>query len=347
MKKSLALLSGMLAATCAFTQQPAKSDDVPSIKVGAQLFADYTYGQEPELIDADGNRVHPSAFNITRAYINVTGNLNRSIAFRITPDVSSESGSGSSLSGSQTFRLKYAYAQFNPGPWAPRMSWVRFGMQPTPFMEYIEPIYRYRFQGRLFEDREGFESTADTGIAARVALPGRVDLQGGIFNGEGFSRAETNNQKSVQLRATWTPFRAGIASGLRLTGYVHDDHYLERAPRQRLIAQAAFTHSRATAGFDYLVTRDQKSTSLPQIHGRGFTAWAAPKLGGGWEALLRHDELRPDSRSSATSRRDIEGVAYWFPLAKGLSTALMLDRDSTRDTGTRTTNWGLKMMVSF
>ncbi len=341
----MVLLLTLLAAS-AVAQQPAKSDDTPSIKVGGMIFADYTYGQEPLLLDGDGNRVHPSAFNITRAYINVTGNLTRSIAYRVTPDISRESGAGTSLAGSQLFRLKYAYAQFNPAEWAPKGTWLRFGMQPTPFMEYAEPIYRYRFQGQLFEDREGFESTADTGIAAHTTLPGRIDLQGGIFNGEGFSRAETNNEKSVQLRATWTPFRSGIASGLRLTGYVHDDHYFERAPRRRLIGQVAFTHPRLTAGFDYLATRDQKSTSSPEIEGRGFTAWVAPKLGGGWEALLRHDQLRPDSRSSIIRRRDIEGVAYWFPLPKGLSTALMLDRDSTRDTA-RTTNWGVKMMVAF
>jgi Phosphate-selective porin O and P len=346
MRKGLLLLWCLLIAVHSYGQT-TKPDDGPSIKVGAQIFADYTYGQEPLSIDADGNRVHPSAFNMTRAYLNVTGNLTHSISFRVTPDIARESGTGSSLAGSQTFRLKFAYAQFNPVRWASSGTSIRFGMQPTPFMEYIDPIYRYRFQGALFEDREGFESTADTGIAARTTLPGRVELQGGIFNGEGFSKAETNNQKSVQLRATWKPFPTGVGSGLRLTGYVHDDHYLERAARQRLIAQAVFTHPGFTAGFDYLATKDQQRTSLPEIDGRGFTVWLTPRLVGGWEALLRHDEFRPDSRSSATKKRDIEGLAYWFPLPKGLSTALMLDRDSTRGIGPRITNWGVKMLVNF
>ena len=48
-------------------------DDTPSVRVGGTLFVDYTRTLEPEITDADGNRVSPSAFNVMRAYINVTG----------------------------------------------------------------------------------------------------------------------------------------------------------------------------------------------------------------------------------------------------------------------------------
>jgi hypothetical protein len=42
-------------------------------------------------------------------------------------------------------------------------------------------------------------------------------------------------------------------------------------------------------------------------------------------------------------------VAYWFPLQSGVLSALMLDRDATRGpaAGTRTTNYGIKLLVSF
>src|SRR5258707_5680235 len=80
-------------------------DDTPKFNIGATIFADYTYQDSPQTKDADGNTIHPSQFQVTRAYINVTGNLNHWIYFRITPDVSRETSATASLSGSQLFRL--------------------------------------------------------------------------------------------------------------------------------------------------------------------------------------------------------------------------------------------------
>src|SRR5687768_14274043 len=91
----------------------APAASTPAIKVGVTLFADYTIEQRPKREDADGNDITLSAFQVTRSYINVTGNISKHVAFRITPDITRETGVGSSLSGSYTFRLKYAYAQFN------------------------------------------------------------------------------------------------------------------------------------------------------------------------------------------------------------------------------------------
>ena len=70
---------------------------------------------------------------------------------------------GPSLSGSQIFRLKYAYAQLNLDDWTTKGSWVRFGQQQTPYIDYTEGIYRYRFQGTMFVEREGYFASADGG----------------------------------------------------------------------------------------------------------------------------------------------------------------------------------------
>ena len=75
---------------------------------------------EPEDQGCDGNEVSGNAFNVSRTYINITGNISHRIAFRITPDITRETGTGSSLNGSYTFRLKYAFAQFNLDDWMTR-----------------------------------------------------------------------------------------------------------------------------------------------------------------------------------------------------------------------------------
>ena len=56
-------------------------------RVGAVIYTDYTYTKEPTTKDADGNTINSSAFNVSRAYINITGNISHMVAFRITPDV--------------------------------------------------------------------------------------------------------------------------------------------------------------------------------------------------------------------------------------------------------------------
>src|SRR5262245_24093294 len=62
-------------------------DDTPSIRVGVVIYPDYTYTIDPKSTDADGNQIHFSQFNVSRAYINITGNISHLIAFRLTPDV--------------------------------------------------------------------------------------------------------------------------------------------------------------------------------------------------------------------------------------------------------------------
>src|SRR5438034_6592754 len=124
-----------IAAPCSAQVTPAAGytppDDTPAIKVGVTIFADYTIQQKPKVTDADGNAVTLNQFQVGRSYVNVTGNISHSIAFRITPDITRESGTASSLNGSYTFRLKYAYAQWNLDDYMTRGSWARFGQQQT------------------------------------------------------------------------------------------------------------------------------------------------------------------------------------------------------------------------
>jgi hypothetical protein len=328
-----------------------KVDDVPSFRIGALLFTDFTYTQEPTSRDVDGNLIHPSSFNVSRAYINVFGTLNHLVSFRITPESSRETGSGSSLSGSQTYRLKYAYGQFNLDPWLTKGSFVRAGVTETPFVAYEESIYRYRFQGMIMVDREGYLFPSDVGVSFHYNLPGDYgDLHAGVYNGEGFAHSEANNEKAFEVRATLRPMpQSAILKGLRLTGYYQLDNYVAHGARNRAIGQVTFEHPRVNAGIDLVSVRDRHTSREPEVEGRGYSAWATPRLAKGWELLLRHDQLKRDRNADSTRRRDIEGIAYWLPVAPKapLAAAVMLDRDALRGSGGPVTNYGAKLMISF
>ncbi|MEP7304938.1 MAG: hypothetical protein ABJA98_05430 [Acidobacteriota bacterium] len=312
-------------------------DDTPSIKIGVTFYGDYTYTQNPQSTDADGNVINPSAFNVSRSYINITGNVNHRIAFRITPDVVRETGlfnaatAATVANDSLIFRIKYAFAQFNLDDWMTRGSWARFGIQQTPLLDYEEGIYRYRFQGTTFTEREGFYNSADAGASFHFNFPKNYgDVHVGVYNGEGYAKTDPNDKKAIEIRGTVRPFATGapILRGLRLTGFYFGDNYIKDAERTRAVGQVTFEHKYINAGFDAIDAKDQSSATKADVEAKGWSVWATPKSTKGWEMLLRYDHLVPDQRALDQSRtRTIIGVAYWFKEQGGVSTALMLDYD--------------------
>jgi hypothetical protein len=310
-------------------------DDTPSIKVGATIFADYTYQAEPEITDADGNVVNLNGFNVGRTYINVTGNISHLLGFRITPDIVRESGTGSSLGGSLTFRLKYGYAQLNLDDWMPKGSWVRFGIQQTPWVDFEEGVYRYRFQGTIFADREGFLSSSDAGVSFRTAFPGNYgDVHAGIYNGETYSRPEPNDQKAFQIRGTVRPMPAApTLRALRVTAFYDADSYVRDGDRKRFIVAATFEHKVANAAAQYLDTKDRTSITRAAVDGSGYSVWVTPRFTHGFEGLVRYDDLQPDDDLDAHRRRTIAGLAYWLPHQGSVSSAVLLDYEQVNNRG--------------
>ena len=155
-----------------------------------------------------------------------------------------ETGWAARSTGSYTYRLKYAYAQFNLDDWMTRGSWARFGMQQTPWVDFMEGIYRYRFQGTIFEEREG--SCRRRTSARRFTTSSRGnygDVHGGFYNGENYNRAEVNDQKAFMIRGTFRPLPGSpLLRGLRVTGFYDHDAYVKNAERRRAIVAVTYEH---------------------------------------------------------------------------------------------------------
>ena len=305
--------------------------DTPAIRVGATIFADYTYQQQPKIKDAAGNEVTLSAFQIGRTYINVTGQINHYLLFRVTPDIARETGAGSSLNGSYTFRLKYAYLQWNLDDHMAKGSFARFGMQQNPYFDFFEAVYRYRFQGTIFNEREGYQSSADVGASFRYNFPQNYgDIQTGFFNGENYNRPEVNNQKSFMFRGTVRPFHThATLRGLRFTGFINNDAYVKNADRNRSLFAVTFEHPYLNAAYEYLTTKDQTLPTASVADGRGWSIFVTPRTVWGWEGIVRFDHLVPrKDLKNQVRERTIAGVAYWFPHQGNVSSALLFDVDN-------------------
>jgi hypothetical protein len=101
----------------------------------------------------------------------------------------------------QTASISLAvYAGTGGGHYTPQ------GIQ-TPYTDFEETVYRYRFQGTIFADREGFASSADYGVSFRTPFPNNYgEVVAGLYNGDTYTRADPNDQKSFRMRATVRPF---------------------------------------------------------------------------------------------------------------------------------------------
>src|ERR1700687_2917773 len=221
---ALLLLTRASAATAQVTQAAGYTppDDTPKVNVGVTIFAEYTYQDILTVTDVGGTVIQQNSFNLTRTYINITGSFSHWFSFRVTPDIKAENGTGTSLTGNQTIRLKYGYGQVNFDDFAPKGSWFRFGLQQTPWIDYLEGVYRYRFQGTIFADAEGFLTSSDYGASTRVAFPQNYgDIHVGFYNGDGYQSQNdvngVNNEKAFQGRLSIRPAPAvPVAKGLRL-----------------------------------------------------------------------------------------------------------------------------------
>jgi len=301
-------------------------NDTQALRVGMTLFMDNTTTLSPKGRDAACVAVGaacvenftPNAFNTPRAYINVTGSISHIVTYRITPDIA-----GLVAGTSYPYRLKYAYAQFSLDDWIKGSAgnWVRFGQHGTPWHDFEEGIYRYRFQGTIFAERGGYLSSADRGASFRYNFPSNWgDTHTGIYNGETYAANEVNQGKAWMTRVSFRPFARmdPLYRGLRVSMYYLNDRYQSAADlpagtaqtgsaeKTRLIGAVTFEHANLNAAFQYLTTKDQTTTlgaaPLPFVReGKGYSIWAVPKQGAGnvgWEGLLRYDHLVPDTRST-------------------------------------------------
>jgi hypothetical protein len=332
-------------------------DDTPALRVGMTLYPMFNFQTDPQITDAAGNSVQRNAFDVGRAYINLTGQLSHIVAFRVTPDITRQSGtvSGANVtSDSLVFRIKYAYGQFNLDDWMARGSWVRLGIQQTPWVDFEEGIYRYRFQGTVFAERIPLATamtSSDAGVSFHYNLPQNYgDVHFGLYNGENYQRVETNNEKGFEFRGTLRPFAtmAPVLRGVRAHLVWYTDNYVADSERKRVMGNVTFEHKYLNAGFDYLDAKDQVLPTTARIDSNGYSLWATPRYQfedqSSWELLVRYDHYTPNTSNTlapvATSplpgatlfqdqhqNRTIFGIAYWFPHQGNVSAAILVDYD--------------------
>ena len=304
----LALLLASVATSHAQTAPapaPAAEPDYPIVRLGVVSYVQYDAELE--------NRDSFNAFDLTRGYINVNGQLASNVRFRITPDV--RRITDSSLAGTLVLRIKYAFVELDNLTGA--RSWVRFGAHQTPWLDFEESINRYRVQGTVFAERENLiPGSSDFGVGLFTPVGKYIDVQAGVYNGEGYSQTDTNRFKSAQGRLTLRPLAGrGIANGFRLSGFYNEGWYAAGRPRRLGIVMGSFEHTNLVATLQYVKATENPSAAAPRdIDRNGSSAFLELRQGmSGWAAIGRVDLFDPDEAlGDNAQRRVIAGGAYWF-----------------------------------
>lgn len=289
------------------TSDPATTSTANEGRVtfGVVTFLQYGY----ELHERDNY----NAFDVTRGYLDVTGRLSDRIKVRFTTNV--RPTTDASLDANLTARLEYAYLQ---AQWTPTRTFF-FGMQETPWLTFEESINRYRVQGTMFAERENLiPGPSDLGAGLLWKRP-RFEIHGGVYNGEGYGRAELDKEKSVQARGTVTLYSMSQGvSRVRLSGFYSYGWYAEDRPRNVGIVMASFESPHVVATAQYLSATDNPFV-VTDLERQGMSFFGEARMGPtGWAGIGRVDLFNPDAdREGDDLRRYIFGGGHWSRLSHG------------------------------
>lgn len=214
MRRSLALLTALLIIAVA--APPAHCAET---SVKGTVYSNWSMN----LTDSMNNY---NAFTISRAYFGAESKLSEYTFVRVTFDIRPERFSTSATkvidSNGDTVSvpalsaysgypiiLKYAYADWKIKPVAQILK-VRFGLQPTMYLNYAENVWNRRYLEKTIGDLNGWLSTSDLAVSALFALGPKGNLgEAGVsvLNGAKYSDVvDKNNDKDVNLYARLTPF---------------------------------------------------------------------------------------------------------------------------------------------
>lgn len=272
----------------------------PAVVVGGVVYAQYLY----QLGDTAN---HLNNFDVTRAYLNVTGRFAEGLATRVTADVYRNAD------GSTAYRLKYAYAAYTPGG-SPLT--FKLGLIHTALLDWEEALWDYRMQGTMPMERGGYVSSADFGAGVDGRWGGeRVHFQLAMVNGENYNQTPGDRWKDYQGRVSVRLAESDDASrvgGLRLTGYAQLGKPTTGGTRNRFLGMVSYKANRATLAAEAGFTRTAVGTGAPTVPGRILAGYGVFRLAPSRAALVGRVDLSDPNTGVADdgTTRLIAGVSY-------------------------------------
>lgn len=277
----------------------------PVVTFGVVSFLQYA----AELHESDGY----NAFDVTRGYFNVQARLSDRVRVRFTPDV--RPTTDASLDRNLALRLEYASLDVQ----ATDGIAVMFGLHETPWLTFEESLNRYRVLGPMFAERlELIPGATDLGASVK-AVRDRTEVHVGVYNGEGYGRAEVDAYKSIDGRATFRPFAEESELGkVSISGFYQYGWYARDRPRNVAIVMGSYENTRLVMTAQYLSATDNPFVAV-DVKRRGLSFFGEGRQGPtGWAVVGGLDLFVPDVENEGDSRRRyVIGGARWNQVGRG------------------------------
>src|SRR5213592_2223174 len=370
-----------------------RNETVPNLLKGIELKAtfyfDYTYATGDSFTGdlankginnptANNNRGLATGFHFTRTYLTLIKRFDEGHHFRLTldqmvnnvgggnscPNMNSSGGncheaapfglSGFAGTGRNTVFVQYAYYNHVALPGLE----VRVGQHQTPWIEYEEHRWTYRFRGPVMVDEQNFQTSSDLGVSfLGKVLNNMVDYHIALQSGEGYQNTQDGRGLAALGRVSIEPFPGVIVSGFyhnererngiegfnpqRVLGNV--EVYDPQADRFKVNAQMVWaddganiinslgpgifvpgTYNGNTATPAMYGARNGPSTSIPRFHqARGYEFW-------GYYRIPMIEKMRLFSRyyfmkpNTDTTAGDIQSILFGisYDFTKYFSVAL-------------------------
>jgi hypothetical protein len=275
------------------------------VSFGVISFLEYA----AELHEQDGY----NAFDITRGYFNVKAQLSERVQVRFTPDV--RPITDASLDRNLALRLEYASLDVQ----ATDSVTIMFGLHETPWLTFEESLNRYRVLGPLFAERlELIPGATDLGASVKVT-GARTQVHVGVYNGEGYGRAEIDGYKSIDGRATFRPFDEDSELGkVSISGFYQYGWYARDRPRNVAIVMGSYENTNIVGTAQYLQATDNPFVAV-DVKRRGLSFFGEGRQGtSGWAGVFGLDIFVPDvANEGDTRRRYLFGGAHWSEIGRG------------------------------
>ncbi|HJR62145.1 MAG TPA: hypothetical protein VJ803_00475 [Gemmatimonadaceae bacterium] len=338
LRQLLLLLALCLLSQRALAQYP-DSTRPHAISFSGVLFGHYQYRAD------DGGR-DANRFDVERVYLTARAPLGERASVRFTTDLFQHTGDADEFYRGWVIRAKYAYVQYDlaRSGRTPTLA-ARLGMLHTVVIEHLETFWP-RWISPVPEDRFGFFSSADLGVAVEANLPRSL---GGVYatitNGPGYTSREIDRFKDVAARVSLTPLASrstGWLRSLTLTAWGYKGALASRfveggtgqvgavtssLQRDRWGLFAGLRDPRLTVGVEHSMRLEEgelgnNTSASPRIltdsTGRivsGFAIVRPFQLADSASSiplalLARWDEVTPNTDQEARARLIIAGVAW-------------------------------------
>ncbi|MDP9083882.1 MAG: carbohydrate porin [Pseudomonadota bacterium] len=287
----------------------------PDTRVGAVAFFDFSNISNQQNSNLPGAAdVAPSGtgFDIKRLYLTVDHTFNEVFSADLTTDAQFSSSTTAGSGGVTEVFIKRLFLQAKIDD----ALVVRAGAYNTPWAQYVEGLYGYRWVEKTMLDRLGFLNTADWGLNAGGALVKGLTYSASVVNGAGFKNPSRSKTPDVEARVAYSPLQ-GLSIGLG--GYVGHlgqvtvaNEKFAKNTASRWDAAIGYTIAGLHVGGEYFDAKNYKTVNslaagvygtsavvaatatgaVPKDEANGGSIWASYDFGGKYSVFARGDVVK-------------------------------------------------------